>query len=97
MSGCGVYLDVLNENIGAVIAGSSPSSLMPLLQWLCHWRPAVADADEDVEYMTSAEIQQVLGDMVTLELNEISVIMWRLGYQVSVATVHPTWAMRRVE
>lgn len=96
MSGCDVYLDVLNENISAVAAGGSQASLMPLLQWLLHWRPA-GDEDDDAEYMTSAEIQQMLGDMVSLDLNEISVIMWRLGYRVSVATVHPTWALKRVE
>ena len=86
------YLDNLNKQIEAVREGESPEELMPLLQWLKNWRPASYDGD-DVEYKTSTEIQATLADIVTIELNVISTVMWRMGYEVSVATVHPTWAM----
>ena len=86
------YLEVLRENINAVRDGESPDEMMPLLQWLMNYRPASYDGD-DVEYKTTAEIQAMLADMVTIDLNVISTVMWRLGYEVSVATIHPTWAM----
>lgn len=86
------YLEVLKENVNAVKEGQSPDRLMPLLQWLMNYRPASYDGD-NVEYKTSAEIQVTLSEMVTLDINEISTIMWRLGYEVSVTAIHPTWAM----
>ena len=86
------YLDVLNANIGAVEKGESPEELMPLLQWLRHWRPA-SDDDNNVDYMTTSEIRSTMSELVTLDLNLISTIMWRLGYEVSVAALHPAWAM----
>ena len=86
------YLKVLKKNIEAVKEGESKDEWMPLLQWLMNWRPATYDGD-DVEYKTTAEIQVELADIVTLELNAISTIMWRLGYEVSVALTHPAWAM----
>ena len=86
------YLEVLHKNMDAVKNGEAKDEMMPLLQWLMNYRPADYDGD-DVEYKTSAEIQATLADMATIDLNVISTVMWRLGYQVSVATVHPTWAM----
>jgi hypothetical protein len=87
------YLDVLYQNVAAVKEGQSPDRLMPLLQWLMNYRPAECDGN-DVEYKTTAEIQVTLSEMVTLDLNEISTVMWRLGYEVSVVTIHPAWAMK---
>lgn len=89
---CDSYLVVLHKNMDAVKNGEAKDEMMPLLQWLMNYRPADYDGD-DVEYKTSAEIQATLADMATIDLNVISTVMWRLGYQVSVATVHPTWAM----
>ena len=89
---CDSYLVVLHKNMDAVKNGEAKDEMMPLLQWLMNYRPATYDGD-DVEYKTSAEIQATLADMATIDLNVISTVMWRLGYQVSVATVHPTWAM----
>lgn len=86
------YLEVLRKNMEAVTNGEAKDEMMPLLQWLMNYRPATYDGD-DVEYKTSAEIQATLADMATIDLNVISTVMWRLGYQVSVVTVHPTWAM----
>ena len=90
------YLEVLHKNIEAVRAGESPNELMPLLQWLMNYRPAEYDGD-DVEYKTTAEIQTTLAEMVMLDLNEISTVMWRVGYEVSVATIHPTWSMKQAD
>lgn len=90
------YLEVLHKNMDAVKNGEAKEEMMPLLQWLMNYRPADYDGD-DVEYKTSAEIQATLADMATIDLNVISTVMWRLGYQVSVATVHPTWAMRQAD
>ena len=89
------YLEVLRKNMVAVRDGDSNDEMMPLLQWLLNYRPATHESD-DVEYKTTAEIQATLADMVTIDLNVISTVMWRLGYEVSVATVHPTWAMTQV-
>ena len=86
------YLEVLHKNMEAVQSGESKEEMMPLLQWLMNYRPASYDGD-DVEYKTTAEIQSTLADMVTIDLNLISTVMWRLGYEVSVSTVYPTWAM----
>lgn len=86
------YLVVLHKNMDAVKNGEAKEEMMPLLQWLENYRPASFDGD-DVEYKTTAEIQAILADMVTIDLNLISTVMWRLGYEVSVLTVHPTWAM----
>lgn len=86
------YLVVLHKNMDAVKNGEAKEEMMPLLQWLMNYRPASFDGD-DVEYKTTAEIQAILADMVTIDLNLISTVMWRLGYEVSVLTVHPTWAM----
>ena len=93
---CNSYLEVLHQNMEAVKGGEARDEMMPLLQWLMNYRPADYDGD-DVEYKTSAEIQATLADMATIDLNVISTVMWRLGYQVSVATVHPTWAMRQAD
>lgn len=93
---CDSYLVVLQKNMDAVKNGEARDEMMPLLQWLMNYRPADYDGDE-VEYKTSAEIQATLADMATIDLNVISTVMWRLGYQVSVATVHPTWAMRSAD
>ena len=90
------YLEVLQKNMDAVKNGEAKDEMMPLLQWLMNYRPATHDGD-DVEYMTTAEIQSTLADMVTVDLNVISTVMWRLGYEVSMATVHPTWAMLRAD
>ena len=90
------YLEVLHKNMDAVKNGEAKEEMMPLLQWLMNYRPATCDGD-DVEYKTSAEIQATLADMATIDLNVISTVMWRLGYQVSMATVHPTWAMRQAD
>lgn len=89
-------LEVLHKIMDAVKNGEAKDEMMPLLQWLMNYRPATYDGD-DVEYKTTAEIQATLADMVTLGLNLISTVMWRLGYEVSVLTVHPTWAMLRVD
>lgn len=86
------YLEVLHKNMEAVREGDAKEEMMPLLQWLMNYRPATYDGD-DVEYKTTAEIQATLADIVTIELNVISTVMWRMGYEVSVATVYPTWAM----
>lgn len=86
------YLVVLHKNMEAVREGEAKEEMMPLLQWLMNYRPASFDGD-DVEYKTTAEIQTTLADMVTIDLNLISTVMWRLGYEVSVSTVYPTWAM----
>lgn len=86
------YVEVLRKNMVAVRDGEAKEEMMPLLQWLMNYRPASFDGT-DVEYKTTAEIQTTLADMVTLDLNVISTVMWRLGYEVSVVTVHPTWAM----
>lgn len=86
------YLEVLRKNMDAVRDGEAKEEMMPLLQWLMNYRPATYD-DTDAEYKTTAEIQTTLADMVTLDLNVISTVMWRLGYEVSTITVHPTWAM----
>lgn len=90
------YLEVLHINMDAVKDGEAGGEMMPLLQWLMNYRPADYDGG-GVEYKTSAEIQSTLADMATIDLNVISTVMWRLGYQVSVATVHPTWAMRQID
>lgn len=86
------YLKELRDNVAAIENGSSPEELMPLLQWLANFRPSVTDG-QNVEYMTTADIQTELSDIVTLDLNAISTVMWRLGYRVSVALTHPAWAM----
>lgn len=86
------YLEVLHKNMDAVKNGEAKEEMMPLLQWLMNYRPATYDGD-DVEYKTTAEIQATMADMVTIDLNLISTVMWRLGYEVSVSTVYPTWAM----
>lgn len=86
------YLEVLHKNMEAVREGEAKEEMMPLLQWLMNYRPATYDGD-DVEYKTSAEIQTTLAEMATIDLNVISTVMWRLGYEISVATIHPTWAM----
>lgn len=86
------YLEILNENIEAVKAGDYAEELMPLLQWLKHWRPA-QDGEAMVEYITSAEIQSTMSELMNIDLNLISTTMWRLGYEVSVAATHPAWAM----
>lgn len=86
------YLVVLRNNMDAVRNGEAKEEMMPLLQWLMNYRPATFDGD-DVEYKTSAEIQTTLAEMATIDLNVISTVMWRLGYEISVATIHPTWAM----
>ena len=86
------YLEVLHANMDAVKNGEAKEEMMPLLQWLMNYRPAAYDGD-DVEYKTSAEIQTTLAEMATIDLNVISTVMWRLGYEISVATIHPTWAM----
>lgn len=86
------YLEILNENIEAVKAGGYAEELMPLLQWLKHWRPA-QDGEAMVEYITSAEIQSTMSELMNIDLNLISTTMWRLGYEVSVAATHPAWAM----
>lgn len=86
------YLEVLQKNMDAVRNGEAKEEMMPLLQWLLNYRPATC-GDDDVEYKTTAEIQSTLADMVTIDLNLISTVMWRLGYEVSVSTVYPTWAM----
>lgn len=91
------YLVVLHKNMDAVRDGEARDEMMPLLQWLMNYRPATLGHGDDVEYMTTAEIQTTLADMVTLDLNLISTVMWRLGYEVSMATVHPTWAMLRAD
>lgn len=86
------YLEVLNKNIEAVNEGEAPDELMPLLQWLMNYRPAEFDGD-DVEYKTTAEIQSALAEIVSIDLNKIATVMWRLGYEVSTAVIHPAWAM----
>lgn len=86
------YLEVLHKNMEAVREGEAKEEMMPLLQWLMNYRPATGDGD-DVEYKTSAEIQTTLAEMATIDLNVISTVMWRLGYEISTATIHPTWAM----
>lgn len=86
------YLDVLQKNIEAVREGESPEELMPLLQWLMNYRPAEFDGT-DVEYKTTSEIQSTLSDIVSIDRNKISTVMWRLGYEVSMAYIHPAWAM----
>ena len=86
------YLEVLHKSMDAVKNGEAKEEMMPLLQWLLNYRPATNYGD-DVEYKTTAEIQSTLADMVTIDLNLISTVMWRLGYEVSVSTVYPTWAM----
>lgn len=90
------YLEVLHKNMDAVKNGEAKEEMMPLLQWLMNYRPASCAAD-DVEYKTTAEIQATLADMVTIDLNVISTVMWRLGYEVSVSTVYPTWAMKQTD
>lgn len=89
------YLEVLRKNMEAVREGEAKEEMMPLLQWLMNYRPASFDGT-DVEYKTTAEIQATLADIVSLDLNVISVVMWRLGYEVSVEIVHPAWAMIQV-
>ncbi len=84
------YLELLNKNIEA--ATGSNEELIPLLHWLRHWRPAKDDVPF-VDYLTTAEIQSAMSDMVNIDLNLISTIMWRLGYEVSVAATHPAWGM----
>ena len=86
------YLEILKKNKEAVNEGTSHEEFMPLLQWLMNYRPATFEGD-DVEYKTSADIRTELAEIVTLDLNAISTIMWRLGYEVSVALTHPAWAM----
>lgn len=86
------YLEVLNANVEAVKEEKAPAEYMPLLQWLQNYRPASFEGN-DVEYKTSADIQTELAEIVTLELNAISTIMWRLGFEVSVELTHPAWAM----
>ena len=86
------YLEVLHKNMDAVKNGEAKEELMPLLQWLKHWRPA-QDGEAMVEYLTSAEIQSTMSELMNIDLNLISTTMWRLGYEVSVAATHPAWAM----
>ncbi len=86
------YLEVLHKNMDAVKNGEAKEEFMPLLQWLMNYRPASFEGD-DVEYKTSADIRTELAEIVTFDLNAISTIMWRLGYEVSVALTHPAWAM----
>lgn len=89
------YMVVL-QRAKADAAEEGTYRLLPLLQWLKNFRPATHD-DDDVEYMTTADIQVALAEMVTLDLNVISSVMCQLGYEVSMATVHPTWAMLRAD
>lgn len=84
------------RRVKAAAVDAGADRLLPLLQWLLNYRPATHDGD-DVEYMTSAEIQVTLAEMVTLELNEISSVMCQLGYEVSVALTHPAWPMLRCD
>lgn len=89
------YMVVL-QRTKADAAEEGAYRLLPLLQWLMNFRPATHDGD-DVEYMTTAEIQVALAEMVSLDLNEISSVMCQLGYQVSLALTHPSWPLLRTD
>ena len=89
------YLDTLDTFVHDPSSVGFDDNIIPVAMWLRGYMPG--DDDMSPDNMSSAEIQALLCDIVSVEINAISRLMVMNGYSLGGTRLNPAWRMQRIE
>lgn len=89
------YLDTLRDFIDAPENTGFGDNIIPVAMWLRGFMPG--DEECSICNKSSLMIRSLLGDIVDVDLNDISRLMIMNGYSLNSSGTNPEWMMKPIE